>query len=1083
MKSANFKVFQASAGAGKTFMLIKEYLKLCLANKGAVSNFRNILAITFTNAAANDMKAKIVKTLREIIDSEKVKPKSMEAILMDELGVSDAELKSNAQSLMTHIMHDYSSFCVSTIDAFVQKLSRSFARDLGLPSQYSVSIDTDEVAETITEQLGLRITDQDDFLTRLLVDFSNNQFDSQRSTAIENQLADFIAKLMTEKAYQKDENNNIKTYAQYKETLDFLNAKTRGFEQDIRSHLDDFTRLEKQFGLRDELYAYGKNGFISYLRKLSAKTYEQPSARFNGVLEKGSCFSKEGEKQLGKTQVETINAALLPMLQALKDSVEKGLGEFLFYKTQRDLLYLYALRAQIRMEFDALANEEEIVHISEFNKLLNSVMDDFTVPFVYERIGEHFRHVFVDEFQDTSVLQWQNLLPLIDNGLSSGNMSMVVGDGKQSIYRFRSGEVEQIVRLPEIYALPKDKREAAFRQFEKNLKDNFAFKNLDTNYRSFAQVVKFNNAFFESVFVNLSPDLQKVYVASKPGTNEKVDIVQKIDKADEGLVQVELYNAESHPDYCFERVEAIIRDLTETRGYQYSDIALLTRKSDYGSEMANHLNDKGIPVISQDSILLKSSDKVQLMVNTLRYLLYGDNETNVANVLFYWKLTQEPDFDGDISQVFGEVKAIAKGEMAIETVMGLGEAGLLQGALSKATCLYDLCANLLRIFHFDTIHDAFLNYFMEEVFKSQSGIREGIADFLTYWDKKQDKLVVMSVGGNAVQIMTIHKSKGLEFPVVIYPDAIIDLDEKLNASKAAEEWLRPEDLDFEPIPNLDKVLFKLDKNAANMGEKALEKVEKEKESNRLDNLNLLYVAFTRAVQRLYVIAKQGKDDKPNIIRDFLRDKSEHQVAGNKALVYRFGSPDFMKPKEKEKEEKKALTTDSVAGDWFGKIDVDSNPTQIWQSKSDKLSPREFGELVHEKLAKIRTADDIEQVLSPALSDGTINQKNADWIRDKFSQMAQNPQISAAFNSSAKVKTECEIFYPKAKDKVIRLDRYAELPDVIYLIDYKTGQKHDDDYHKQVKAYADALKELTDKEIRAYLVYLSEAAIEVEAVAC
>ena len=273
--------------------------------------------------------------------------------------------------------------------------------------------------------------------------------------------------------------------------------------------------------------------------------------------------------------------------------------------------------------------------------------------------------------------------------------------------------MEQIVSLPEIYALPKGEREAAFRQFEQNLKDNFAFKNLDTNYRSYAQVVEFNNAFFESVFTNLSSDLQKVYVSEKPGTHEKVDIVQKISKTDnEGLVQVDLYDTENQPNYCFDKVEAIIRELTGTKGYQYSDIALLTRKSDYGSEMANYLNDKGIPVISQESILLKSSDKVQLMVNTLRYLLYSDNEPNVANVLFYWKLTQEPDFDGNISQVFGEVKAIAQGETAIETVMGLGESGLLQSALSKATCLYDLCANLLRIYHFDTIHDAFLNYFM-----------------------------------------------------------------------------------------------------------------------------------------------------------------------------------------------------------------------------------------------------------------------------------------------------------------------------------------------------------------------------------
>ena len=167
----------------------------------------------------------------------------------------------------------------------------------------------------------------------------------------------------------------------------------------------------------------------------------------------------------------------------------------------------------------------------------------------------------------------------------------------------------------------------------------------------------------------------------------------------------------------------------------------------------------------------------------------------------------------------------------------------------------------------------------------------------------------------------------------------------------------------------------------------------------------------------------------------------------------------------------------MAGDWFGKIDVDSNPTLIWQSKSDKLSPREFGELVHEKLAKIRTADDMEQVLSPVVSDGTISLETADWIRDKFLQMAQTPLISAAFNSSVKVKTESEILY---QGKVLRLDRYAELPDIIYLIDYKTGQKKEE-HHNQIRTYAHALKEMTDKEIRAFLVYLAENTIDVEMV--
>ena len=770
--------------------------------------------------------------------------------------------------------------------------------------------------------------------------------------------------------------------------------------------------------------------------------------------------------------------ALLPVLEQLKAFVEKELSKFLFYKTQRDLLYLYALRTQIRMEFEQLASEDEVVHISEFNKLLNSVMGDFSVPFVYERIGEHFRHVFVDEFQDTSVLQWQNLLPLIDNGLSAGEMSMVVGDGKQSIYRFRSGEVEQIVNLPDVYALPQDERKVAFEQYQNNLRSNFAFKNLDTNYRSFANVVDFNNAFFEATYHQLSPELQKVYVNEKLGTDEGVSIYQKKSKKEEGLVQVELYNAENQPEYCFERVEAIIREL-KGKWYQYSDITILTRKSDYGSEMANYLNDRGIPVISQDSILLKSSDKVQLLVSALRYLIYDDNETNVANVLFYWELTQNPDFKSDVSHCFDKVKAIAKGENAIETVMGIGEAGLLREALSKATCLYDLCANLLRVFHFDTIRDTFLNYFMEEVFKWQSGTKEGIAEFLSFWDKKQDKLAVMSASGNAVKIMTIHKSKGLEFPVVIYPEAIISLDEKLNASKAAEEWLCPEDLGFEAIPNLDKVLFKLDKNAENMGNLAAQKVEKENESNRSDNLNLLYVAFTRAVQRLYVIAKQGKEKQSNILRDFLTDMENHQVSGNDALIYRFGDPDFRNPKEETNVDADETMTDSVASDWLRKIKVDANPTLFWQSENDAMQPREWGELVHQILAKIRNIEEADSVLLPYLHEGVIDLKTAGALKDKFLQMAQHPLISGAFRSDARVKTECEIYYPAIK-KVIRLDRYAELPDAIYLLDYKTGKK-DPDHHEQMRHYANAVKALSDKEIRSYLVYLAADTIEVEAI--
>ena len=1074
-KDAHFKVYQASAGAGKTFTLIKEYLKLCLVNEGAVGNYKHILAITFTNAAANEMKGKIVNALCEIINSTTVEPNSMEAILMEELGISDAELKRNAQSLMTCIMHDYSSFCVSTIDAFVQKLSRTFANDLGLPSQYTVSIDTDEVAEAVTENIGLKIRDkedgeEEDFLTRVLIDFSNNQFDNERSTAIEQQLAEFVTKLTKEKAYQKDEDNNIKDKVQYQQTLDFLNARLVVFENTIKSYVEDFRAVEHKYDLTVNDYWQKKSGVGAFIGKLEKKEYIQPNSYFHTAIEKRKCLS-----DTSKTEA---NEALLKILGSLETYYGEEHGKFLFYKSQCNLLYLYALRSIIRDAFKQLADDEQIVHISEFNKLLNKVMGDFSVPFVYERMGERFHHVFVDEFQDTSILQWQNLLPLIDNGLAEKKMSMVVGDGKQSIYRFRSGEVEQIVRLPEIYALPHDEREATFLQYEKNLESNFGFTNLDTNYRSFTQVVDFNNAFFESAYHQLSDKLKKVYVDEKPDSEDGVCIFQKKAKKEEGMVQVEFYDPGEPPDYCKEHVEAIVRELVDQRGYQYEDIAVLTRKKELGSDIASYLNDKNIPVISQESILLKSSDKVQLLVNTLRYLIEDDNVINVANVLYFWKMVrkmqQNTGFDGDISNWFAGVKDIARGNTAIEKVMGIGEAGLLKATLSQSTCIYDLCAALMRIYGLDTIRDAFLNYFMEEVFSAQSGIKEGIKDFLTYWDTKQDKLSVKSVSGNAVKIMTIHKSKGLEFPVVIYPDAITNLDDKLRRNVPNEEWLSPEELGFDAIPSLEKVLLKLDSTAEKMGGKPAEKVQLEKDSNRLDNLNLLYVAFTRAVQRLYVIAKVGT---PNVIHDFLKDKTDHQVQESESLMYRFGDPDFRNPKEKALETETAELPDSGSIDWFHSITVDADPTRLWHAESERLQPREWGELVHQILSRIRYPKDTETVLKPYLADGTIDSDTAAWIREMMAKMAQNGQIAAAFQPSAKVKTECEVLY---QGQVRRLDRYAELPDAIYLIDYKTGKK-DEAHQKQVRTYASALHEMTDKEIRAFLVYLDETGVEVEPV--
>ena len=1080
-QGANFQVFQASAGSGKTYTIVKEYLKLCLKSERQVDNFRHILAITFTNAAANEMKAKIVNHLCEIIASKSLKSKTMESDLVKELGIGETELRRNAQLLLTRIIHDYSSFCVSTIDAFVQKLSRAFARDLGLPSQYTVSIDSAEVADTIAENIALEISDDNPFLVQLLMDFSENRFANNQSNNLEFQLTEFVEKLMSEKAYQKEENNHIQNAAQYKQTLDFLNDRMLGFENDIKKAVEQFKLIAKRYHLETEDFAYGKNGFVAYVNKLANKVYEAPSARFKTVVETEKWYSATANNRFQDADLKQIGNEIQQALRPLLDCCEQRLGQFLFYKSQRDLLYLYALRTKIRTEFERLAQEDEVVHISEFNKLLNRVMGDFSVPFVYERIGEHFQHVFVDEFQDTSVLQWQNLLPLIDNGLSAGRMSMVVGDGKQSIYRFRSGEVEQIVQLPEIYALPTDEREDAFKQYEQNLVHEFSFQRLGSNFRSYDAVVQFNNAFFEKSFKLLSEALQKVYKDKDARLGKDVSISQMPEKKEQGLVQVELYDAENQPDYYMQRIEALVQELTH-KGYRLSDIAILVNNSKLGLAIANHLNDKGIAVLSKDSILLKSSDKVQLLVNTLRYLIHGDNEVDVANVLYYRHLTQNPAFDGQFGNLFEPVKSIVRGMMPIETALGLGEAGLLSSALAKSTCLYDLCCSLLRIYQLDTLRDAFLNYFLEEVFKYQMGIKEGIQEFLDFWEQKKDQLSVRSASSNALTITTIHKSKGLEYEVVIYPEAITDLDEK-QKNIAAEVWVRPEELGFEPIPNLEKVLFKMVKSAEAMGEESMQLIGKERESHRLDNLNLLYVAFTRAKQRLYVMARQGKGDKENVVMAFVEDaeininKVSVKTEGEGFVSYRYGDADFCNPKSvQDIENEVAERIDSMSGDWFSKIEVDSAPSMYWASPEDKMKPREWGDMVHKILSGIQTEKDIDSALQPCLLDGTLDKEMMETLKDRFLQMARHPLLALAFGEEAKVKNECEIL---CDHEILRPDRYAELSDCIYLLDYKTGKK-DEAHRMQLKNYIYALQGMVKKEIRAFLVYLSDS-IEVEAV--
>lgn len=1024
-------VYQASAGSGKTFTIIKEYLKLCLKSKADIDNYSQILAITFTNMTANEMKEKIVKNLVSIIDSNiDEDPDDMEEKLIEELNISRRELKDNAQLLFTAIIHNYSNFFICTIDAFVQRLARSFAKELGLPTQFNVSIDEEEVADDITERIGEQIG-SNDYLTDIVSDFAESKLNDEKSPKISREIHDFVRKLFKEESFEKSETNPFESEDSYKATLEFLNVKVYTFEAHCRQFVRDFSEFLKQYGLTDDDFkGKSRSACMSIYRYLQEGNYPTPTASLKNIIEG---YENWYPKTSPKPQLDDAfdQAFINPMKY-----YSRHLGKYLFYKSQRDKLSLYVLRFKLLTELDKYIRDEQVVHISEFNKRINKVLGDFSVPFIYERLGTRFKHVFIDEFQDTSVLQWQNLIPLLHNGISSGQMSMVVGDGKQSIYRWRSGEVKQIAHLPEVYGRPEGD---AFDDFERAFINHFGFHELKTNFRSFHNIVQFNNEFFLSNYQLLNEDNRKVYLCGDDPYGKEVNIEQKFYKKEQGYVEVELFEPDHAEEAMLERIGELIGDL-RGKGFLLGDITILVRKNKHGSLVADYLGKQGIPVISADSILLKSSNKVRLIISALQYLIHPDNPVATATLCYYQNLVKREQFDGIADGFF---------DTAIDNES-------LQALMLRSYSLYDLCSALMRLYGLDSAGDTYLSFLLDVVYQWQSADEAGISDFLEYWEKKKNKLNVIGGAPDAVKVMTIHKSKGLEFDAVICPFVNDNLDDK----KPATLWATPNELGFDDIPNLDKVQFTITKDSATWSNKTSVIAQEENDDVRLDNMNLLYVAFTRAIQRLHILGYKSKTTDKNPVNAFL---AEHPAS--------YGDPNVRKV-EKKKDEKKPeeFYYPSQSSEWFSKISIDSNPSMFWANPNDKMKPQEWGEFVHQVLSEIRSDSDIDRALRPHLYSGVIDQATADMLKNLFLQMTTHPVIGEAFSPQAKVKNECDILL--STGKILRPDRYAELTDKVILLDYKTG-KPNNSYHDQLGDYMDELSKMVAKPIVGYLVYLGD----------
>lgn len=1076
MNNGNFKLYNASAGSGKTFTLIKEFLLLSLSSD--YPNFKNILAVTFTNKAANEMKMKVLNNLKEIIN-DKTNSSDMKKILMEEIQIDENRLVKRAILLYDNILHNYSDLNISTIDAFAQKISRSFAKELNLPNQYKVLLDDEDLLDELIKRIDNKINKDDALLTKVLSQYIKYQVGEENSWHIESPIKSFVKKLLKEDAYKKGETSEISLIDenQYNEIEEYLVNKIDSLRKTIQ---EDVKFIEEIFSKIDT-DSVNKN-FLSLVNKIK-KSIDIAPQYLNNKTITGVLY--EGKKWFtGKKRPNISDADEVKLIDYYKDIIEKQKSYF-FANIVRKNLYLYVLRGTLLTVIRQFMDDTNKVHISEFNKRISDIIGGCSVPFIYERIGEKYKHYFIDEFQDTSLLQWLNFLPLINNSLSEGKMNLLVGDAKQAIYRFRSGEVEQIIQLPKIYKNPGTEVSI---ECEENFR-NQIFKNyLEVNHRSRKNIVRFNNSFYRKSREYIeNKDYRSVY-------EDRMEQKYKDKKGSDGYVKVEIFDQKklleesknnstvgkkkTQKDVYREAVkESILRDINilVEKNFDYKDITILVRNNSDGSDIAAFLTSNGIRVISSDSILIKSSNKVQLIIAALRYMLNENNDVAKLTLSYYQELCKN------------ENACVLSNSLDYNI-----DAEKLLELRNSAFSIYDLCSMIVKMYGFSVVEDVFLHYFMGVIHDWQNSENCGISAFLEYWDKKCNELCVKTASKeNAVEIMTIHKSKGLAFEVVMYPYAITKVPERFHGG---EKWLPIKDnlQDMNDIPYLED--FILPVNSSLVGTDLEHFYTEEYEKSVFDDFNIMYVATTRPKSAMYIYTENSdsKSNPCNFFVEYMSDTANHcykeysdkeEVTFREDFefrkeelafseVYSLGEIAYEVKKEDEGirelglEEKTSVKTI----DWQTKLKFDSDPTMFIAREDAKYKPNEWGNLVHDIMSKINTLEDMPNVFEQYVKEGAIDEERAKLLMDKFDKVVRLPEIREAFSKDAVVRNEMSIL---TKEGMLRPDRYVELPEKVVIIDYKTGP-HDEKYYGKQQDYMRALLDMgVEKKIECHLLYIVE----------
>ncbi|MES2566466.1 MAG: UvrD-helicase domain-containing protein [Bacteroidota bacterium] len=1045
----NFIVYKSSAGSGKTFTLVKEYLKLALADKNNLTKaYKGILAITFTNKAASEMKWRIIKALKEISSNSNV---MISELIAGELTISQVELKRRSEIVLTDILHNYSDFSIGTIDSFTHRIIRTFALDLKLPINFQIETDSDsvfrKVISTLINNLG-----KDKLITDYLVQFSLAQIEDNKNWDPEQTLVDFVKEINKEGVGDLVNQLSRFNISDFENIKKQLKSVTKEYEVFLKTHGEKALLLINGQQLNSNAFASGGSGIFNFFVKLANVKETSESELFGANVNK----TLNDDKWYGGKASASEKAAI----DLIKNELEVIAKEVLFYVRENEQrfnafsliyknIYAMGLVNELAKLTNEYKNDENILFISEFNERISEVVNNEPTPFIFERLGDRYKHFLLDEFQDTSAMQWQNMLPLIDNSLGNGNLNLIVGDGKQSIYRWRNADVEQFVNLPYINAFNKND---LLIEREQSLIRNFDERALNKNYRSESTIVKFNNALFEFLAANfLNDDFKKIYHSQK----------QEHKDNEFGYVSIEFPDPrEEDADTINTRlILAHIHKALED-GYSYNDICVIIRQNRHGSSVANFLIENGVPVVSADSLLLNNAKEITII---LAFLKYVSNQKDLASasVVIQYLLDQKFCNEEEYVTFLRELNTTK-----IKNLFDILNQCHIRVDILKLTGsnLFDGCLEIISTLKLNDRNPQYIRFFLDEVLGFLQSNTSNTSLFLDWWERRTEKAsVIIPEGINAVNIMTIHASKGLEFPVVITPYLVWDIE------KTQSIWVN---LDEEAI-DLPVALINTTKAADDTVFKPL--AEKERQQQALDSLNMLYVDFTRAVDRLHIISPKLKKKSIKNCHTWLTVFAETQEQfDSQNSILEFGTLT-----------KKSLVAHSKSGMEqlrITNLEFNQNPDVIqikgasaYESNEEVVKAREYGILVHYILSKINTKEDIELVISNAKNAGDLSEVESHKIHTEIQSLLSLPSISAYFEKDVLIKNEMEIL--TSTGEILRPDRVVISGNQAIVIDYKTGKKNAQKYHAQMRDYEYALLQLGYSSVKKLLLYIQEQEVE------